>query len=584
MRKLTFLSLAILMAPALSQADNLKVFKYSNNGTPTTFDTTQSGTMYSNTINTAIYDTLYEYKYLKTPYELKANLAASMPKVSKDGLTYTIDIKHGVKFSDDPAFKDGKGREVVAGDFVYSLKRHFDPQNRSQGAWLWSGKIVGLDDWKKEGADYSKVVEGLKALDKYTIQITLTQPFPQLTYTLAMGFAGIVPKEAVDKYGREISIHPVGSGPFRLVSHNNTKTVLEKNPTYRHETFNLSASGYDAAKHGATGIAALDGKTLPIVDRIEANWIKQSSARWNSFSKDDEIVNTSLQNEQIETVLSSKNPVQLKPEYAEKYNYKVSSEPGFVYNLFNFDDKDLGHSDDPKINMQNKALRCSIIKSFNWPQRIDRFYLGLGEAYPGFIVPGTDGFDPNMDKTSIKQDIAGAKKLLKDNGWTAKNLPVLYYPSVSSTKSKQFFEQFRGNLTKIGYPRNKIKFKGYASFGDFNRALKQSKTQMMSMAWGMDYPDAENTLQLFYGPNRSPGSNSANYNNPEYNALYEQSSVMQPSPERTKIYKEMNKILVDDCVGIGSFSRTTVDLWHKEAIVWPEKDVLGNYFKYVDIK
>ena len=106
----------------------------------------------------------------------------------------------------------------------------------------------------------------------------------------------------------------------------------------------------------------------------------------------------------------------------------------------------------------------------------------------------------------------------------------------------------------------------------------------MSMGWGMDYPDAENTLQLFYGPNRSPGSNSSNYNNPEYNALYKKSSVMQPSPERTKIYQEMNKILVDDCVGIGSFSRTSVDMWHKEAIVWPESNVLNNYLKYVDIK
>jgi len=584
MKRMTLLSLAIMMAPGLANADNTKVFKYSNDSTPTTFDTTQSGTMYANTITTAIYDTLYEYKYLKSPYELKPNLAIAMPQVSKDGLTYTIQIKQGVRYSDDPAFVDGKGREVVAKDFVYSLKRHFDPKNRSQGAWLWSDKIVGLDAWKEAGSDYTKGIEGLKALDKYTVQITLIKPYPQLTYTLAMGYSGIVPKEAVNQYGRELSIHPVGSGPFRLVSHNNTKTVLEKNPNYRHETFDLAASGYDPKLQGNTGIAALDGKTLPIVDRIEANWIKQTSARWNSFTKDDEIAYTSLQNEQINTVLSSKKPVVLKPEYAKKYNFKVSTEAGLVYNLFNFDDEYFGHSDDPKANAQNKALRCSIIKSFNWPQRVNRFYLGLGTAYPGFIVPGTDGFDPNMDNSSITQDISGAKKLLKENDWTAQNLPVLYYPSVSSTRSKQFFEQFRGNLTKIGYPRNKIKFKSYATFGDFNRDLKQSKTQMMPMAWGLDYPDAENTLQLFYGPNRSPGSNSSNYNNPRYNTLYEKSSLMQPSPERSAIYQEMNQMLVEDCVGLGSFSRTSVDLWHKSTVMWPQKSVIGNYFKYVDVK
>lgn len=584
MKKMTLLSLAIMMTPGFAVADNVKVFKYSSSGTPTTFDTTQSGTMYANTIVTAVYDTLYEYKYLKSPYELKPNLAVAMPQISDDGLTYTIKIKQGVKYSDDPAFANGKGREVVAEDFIYSLKRHFDPKNRSQGAWLWSGKIIGLDAWKKAGSNYTKDIEGLKALDNYTIQIKLAKPYPQLTYTLAMGFSAIVPREAVKKYGRELSIHPVGSGPFHIVSHNNTKTVLEKNPNYRHETFDLSASGYDPKLHGDTGIAALDGKTLPIVDRIEANWIKQASARWNSFTKDNEIVNTSLQNEQIDTVLSSKHPVKLKAEYADKYNFKVSTEAGLVYNLFNFDDDYFGHASDPKINSQNKALRCAIIKSFNWPQRIKRFYLELGTAYPGFVVPGSDGYDPHMNRSSIIQDIPGAKKLLKDNGWTARNLPVLKYPSVSSTKSKQFFEQFRGNLTKIGYPRNKIKFKSYATFGDFNRDLKKSKTQIMPMGWGLDYPDAQNTLQLFYGPNRSPGSNSSNYNNPEYNALYEQSSVMQASPERTAMYQKMNRMLVDDCVGLGSFSRTSVELWHKSTVMWPQNSVLGNYFKYVDVK
>ena len=237
MKKLSLISLAILMASGSALASTQKVFKYSSNGTPTTFDTTQSGTLYSSTIITAIYDTLYEYKYLKTPYELKPDLAIAMPTVSKDGLTYTIKIKQGVLFSDDAAFPNGKGREVVAQDFVYSLERNFDPANRSQGAWLWSGKVVGLDAWKKAGSDYSKEVEGLKALDKYTIQITLTKPYPQFLYTLAMGYLGVVPHEAVEKYGREISIHPVGSGPFKLLSHNNTKTVLVKNPTYRHEVF-----------------------------------------------------------------------------------------------------------------------------------------------------------------------------------------------------------------------------------------------------------------------------------------------------------------------------------------------------------
>ncbi|MBF9002577.1 ABC transporter substrate-binding protein [Vibrio nitrifigilis] len=584
MKALKLLPLAALIAATCAHASDEKVFRFSDSGTPSNFDPVQSGTVYSNEIVTAVYDTLYEYKYLARPFQVEPNLADGMPQVSKDGLTYTIKIKQGVHFSDDPAFKNGKGREVTAQDFIYSMKRNYDPKNRAQGAWVWEGKIAGLDEWKKAGADYSKPISGLKALDDHTIQIHLTQPFPQLTYTLTMGYAAFVPHEAVEKYGREFGLHPVGSGPFKMQSTNSTKTVLLRNPTYRKDIFHAKAEGYDPKVHGFTGIDQLDGKAMPFVDKVEVSWIKQGSARWNSFTKSDEIQNTSLRNEQMDLVLASRDPVKLKPEFAKKYNYRVATETGMVFNMFNFDDDYFGHSNNPKTNKENKALRCAIVHSFSWPQRIQRFYLGLGHAYAGFIVPGTDGFDPNMGQDAIKQNIALAKKLLKDNGWNKHNLPVIHYPAVSSVIDKQMYEQFRGNLIKIGYPKEKIKFKAYATFGDFNKDLKNSKTQLVPMGWSLDYPDAENTLQLFYGPNRSPGANSANYSNPEYDKLFKQSSVMQPSPERTAIYKQMNKMLVDDCVGIGSFSRTGVALWHKDAVMWPESSILGNYFKYVAVK
>ena len=137
----------------------VKVLKYSENGAPTNFYPLQSSTIYANMITTAVYDQLFEYKYLRRPFELKPDLAEAMPEVSSDGLTYKIKIKKGVHYIDDPCFKDGKGREVTAYDFVYTLKSHFDPKNRSQGAWLWQGRIVGLDDWKKNGAS-GHITEG----------------------------------------------------------------------------------------------------------------------------------------------------------------------------------------------------------------------------------------------------------------------------------------------------------------------------------------------------------------------------------------------------------------------------------------
>src|SRR6185295_9968419 len=110
---------------------------------------------------------------------------------------------------DDPAFPGGKGRELTAHDVVFSLERHFDPANHSEGVWLWRDRIVGLDAWGAAGADYAADVPGLRALDDYTLRIELTRPYPQLPFTFTQGFAAVVPHEAIEHYGPEIGVHPV---------------------------------------------------------------------------------------------------------------------------------------------------------------------------------------------------------------------------------------------------------------------------------------------------------------------------------------------------------------------------------------
>lgn len=562
-----------------------KVMRYSTNGASTNLDPTQANTVYDSMVLSNIYDTLYTYKYLKRPYTLKPQIADGMPTVSKDGLTYTFKVQKGVRYADDPVFPEGKGREVVAEDFVYGMKRHFDPKSLSRNTWLWRDRIVGLDDWKKAGADYSKEVEGLRALDSHTIQIKLVKPFPQLVYTLAMVPSSFIPKEAVDKYGKEFSVKPVGSGPFQLQSFNTKKAVMVRNPNFREQVLNLKEEGYDEAKHGYTGIKALDGKKLPLLDRIELSFMKQPSARWASFTKGNEIQFTSIPVEQLDLVVQSKDPVVLKKSYSDKYHMQVAREFGIVYSNFNMDDPEVGYNKDPKRQARNKALRCAVRKAFNWPERIKRFYHGIGEAYPGFLVPGIDGYDPNLSRASITPDYAGAKKLLKDNGWTAENLPTLNYGGVSSVITKQFFEQFRGWMSKIGYPKNKIKFQSYATFGDYSKAMKARKVRFHGLAWSIDYPDAENLLALYYGPYESPGANSSNFKNKQYDALYRKAATMQPSPERSEIYKKMNKIIVDECVNISGFSRTGIYLWHKDLLIYPDRDVLGGgFFRYAGTK
>src|SRR5690606_5723886 len=216
-------------------ASDVKVYRHSENGTPTNLDPLQAATGYSNIVVVNSYDTLYRYKYLARPYELAPNLAAALPEVSDDGLTYTIRLKRGVQFIDDPAFADGIGREVVAEDVIYSIKRHFDPSNISQGRWLWEGRIEGLEDWAANGAGYDAPVAGITALDSHTLQFRLTRPYPQFPFTLAQGFSAVVPREAVEHYGPELARRPVGSGPFRLISFDTTRVVFERNPKFRRE-------------------------------------------------------------------------------------------------------------------------------------------------------------------------------------------------------------------------------------------------------------------------------------------------------------------------------------------------------------
>jgi ABC-type transport system substrate-binding protein len=168
-------------------APDIKVFKSSMDGAPSTIDPVQASNIYANAVVVNAYDTLYRFKYLARPYAVTQNLAAAPPEISADGLVYRIRIKEGVHFIDDPAFDDGVGREVVAEDFVYSLKRQFDTTQRPRGAWLWQGRIVGIDAWKDAGSDYDQAVEGLRAIDRYTIEIRLVKPYPQLIYTLTMG-------------------------------------------------------------------------------------------------------------------------------------------------------------------------------------------------------------------------------------------------------------------------------------------------------------------------------------------------------------------------------------------------------------
>ena len=552
-------------------------------GVPGSIDPAQAASIYAKFIVLNLYDTLYRYKYLARPYQLQPNLAAAMPEVSEDGLTVTIRIKKGVYFIDDPVFDGAIGREVKAHDFVYSIKRHFDPDMRAQGAWFWQGRIEGLDRWKTEGSNYDTEVSGLRVLDDYTIQITLTKPFPQFVHTLTQGYAAIVAREAAEEYGQILSSHPVGSGPFKLISRDGVRAVLARNPGFRQEPFDLEAEGYDPATEVSPGLHKLQGKTPPFIDQLEFEFVPEGGARWNAFSAG-ELHFIKAPVSQFDSILSQRSPIALRSQYSDLYGFEASPETGFIYTNFNMADERIGYHHDPEQNRRNQVLRCAMVKAFDWKKNNEIFFYNIGQVFPGAIPPTVPEYDASGDASYIQHDLEGARQLLQDNGWNEETLPALEYGFPNGVTERQAFEQFRNFMMSAGYPADKIRPLIFATYGDYQRAYSQGKVTLINSSWTMDYPDVENIMQLYYGPNAAPGSNSASYNNPDYDRLYDAAATMNESPERTSIYREMNQMLMDDCVGITGISRTMLFLWDKKFIMKPDRSFVGGYFmRFVDI-
>jgi oligopeptide transport system substrate-binding protein len=514
-----------------------------------------------------IYEGLLTYHWLKVPYELIPSLAEEMPVISKDGLTYTFKIRKGVHFQDDPAFSGGKGRELEAEDFVYSIMRHADMKNQSTGWWVFDGKIIGLNEWRTKNekipaANYDEVVEGVKALDKYTLQIKLAKVFPQFLYALAMPHSFVVAREVVAKYGKEFINHPVGTGPFLMPVYDQGKRlVFTKNPTFREKLFPSDAS--PAYKH----MLSYAGKKLPLVDKIIVDISVESMPSWLRFNKG-ELDYISISKDNFSTAVVGNK---LSKELSDK-GMSLQITPGLdVYFIgFNFDHK----------IFQNINLRRAMSLAFDQKTCNELFYNNTGFQAESVAPPGIAGNDPAFKNPWRGPNIELAKKYLAQAGYPdGKGLPEITLDTFSSTSARQKGEFFQKQMEKIG-----IKIKIVTNLSpELQAKIKKRSTMLIDYGWIGDYPDTENFLQIFYGPNSSPGANSANYNNPEFNKQYEIISKMQDSPERTALYTKLNQYLANEVVAIFTVHTQSYILQQKWLKNFHDSDFVFDFHQYLDV-
>lgn len=534
------------------------------------FDPINSSDKYSGNEAGKVYEGLFEFHPLKRPYELMPNLAASMPEVSKDGLTYTFKILKGVLFHDSPAFKDGLGREMKIDDVIYSYKRLADPKLSAKGWWVLDDKIVGLNEWREKNSqadatNYNEEIEGLKKVDDYTLQIKLKKPYPQFLYALAMPYTFIVAKEAVEHFGKEFLNYPVGTGPFVLPKFDQSSMIVyTRNPKFRTKYYPSEGEEGD----DKLGLLADAGKKIPLVDKINVYIIVESQPKWLSFmkAKNDLI---EVKDVNIQQTLTAEN--ELRAEHKEK-GMRLFMLPMLDVAYFAF------NHENPIF--KNLKLRQAMNLAYDRDGANKLFHENTAFIAHGPVPPGLAGNRKEFKNPYSKLDIEQAKKLLAEAGYpNGKGLPEITIQTRNETVARQQIEFFAKCMDKIGIKINV----GMNTWPELVNKVTKKQHQMYTMAWGADYPDAENFLGLLYCPNQSPGSNGANYCNPEFDALYSKATILQDSPERTAMYEKLNEMAALDVPWVYGFNRTDIYLTQAWLKNYKVMEFNHNQFQYLNV-
>jgi oligopeptide transport system substrate-binding protein len=576
---------ALLLAVPARAADMSKTLRTAFIVAETGFDPAASSDRYSDSVQRAIFDTLYGFDYLVRPYRRTMRTASAMPEITDEGRTWTMRVKPGIYFADDPAFK-GKKRELVAADYVYSWKRLLDPRVRSPFSWYLQGKVVGADPVieaaKKSGRfDYDAQIEGLMALDRYTVRLKLIDPDFIMAGYLTQSPMSAVAREVIEAYADPNTgwamANPVGTNAYMLKSwRRGAQIVLEANPNYRDEVFPDSSDPADKEL-----IAKMRGKKLPIVGRIEISIMDESNPRllaFNSGALDYVNIPTDL----ADHVLDASG--RLRPEFVDRgVTSSRVTQPALQYAYFNMEDPVIGGFAKDRI-----ALRRAIAIGFDTPSLIRVVYQGQALPATQPIPPNLPGHDDSWN-VGVKYDPQAANTLLDKFGYDKRDADgfrkqpngsplMITMASATSARDRDFDELWQKSMKAIGIRLDFLKQK----WPDLIQMGKHGKLQMWRVGWITTYGEGDAFAQLLYSKNIEQ-TNYARFSLPEYDDLYRASRRLPDGPERNKIYRRMSELVAAYnpwWLGIYTIENTLQQPWvqgYKKNAYWEHP------WKYLDV-
>ncbi len=570
-----------------------KVLRYAFEVAETSLDPVKSNDLYSHTLTAHIFEGLYQYDHLARPIKIKPLTADGMPQASADFRVWTVKLKRGIYFADDPAFKGPDGRqirrELVAQDYVYAFKRFADPANKSP---IWSSleteRLVGLAALrqaaldKRQPFDYDSVIEGVRATDRYTLRFTLEASRPRFPENLAgSSVFGAVAREVVAFYAEQAEAHPVGTGPFKLAQWRRSSFIaLDRNPDYREVLYNAEPAADDA--EGQALLARLKGRRLPMIDRVEISIIEEEQPRWLSFVNGEadlayqvgfQFVSQAMPNGRIAPNLAKRGIRGLQ-----------IVQPASNSMFFNMDDPTVGGYGADKV-----ALRRAIALGKDTQTEIDYAYNGQGVLSQTAMLPFTSAFNPAGKSEFSDYDPARAKALLDLYGYVDRNgdgwrdMPdgsplVLQIATQSDQRSRKIAEVMDRNMTAIG-------IRTALTVAQWPENLKAARAGRLPI-WGVgSYGDAPDSIGAFarYDSRQIGGQNMARFKMPAFDAIYDRLQLLEDGPERKALFEQADKIAIAYMPYKFTLNRMATDMTYPQLIGYRRPVFWLDWWQYVDI-